>query len=100
VDAQPIWCGSAISPSRWSTQGGTFHEAEAAERSIAQILAKADAARDLHSAWINTNCNPKKGRARKSDSELAAEARYLNRLGQQLNVRCRLESANDSIAKW
>ena len=68
-------------------QGGTFHEAEAAERSIAQILATADAARDLHAEWINTNCNPKKGRERKSDSELATEARYLNSLGQHLKER-------------
>jgi len=66
---------------------GTFHEAEAAELSIAQILANAEAARDLHAEWINTNCNPKKGRARKSDSELATEARYLNRLGQRLQER-------------
>jgi len=68
-------------------QGGTFHEAEAAERSITQILTTADAARDLHTEWINTNCNPKTGRERKSDSELATEARYLNRLGQHLKER-------------
>jgi inosose dehydratase len=68
-------------------QGGTFHDPEAAQRSIAQILATADAARDLHAEWINTNCNPKKGRERKSDSELATEARYLNRLGQNLKER-------------
>ena len=37
--------------------GGTFHNPEAAERSIAQILTTADDARDLHAAWINTNCN-------------------------------------------
>jgi inosose dehydratase len=68
-------------------QGGTFHEPEAAERSIAGILTTADSARDLHTEWINTNCNPKKGRERKSDSELATEARYLNRLGQHLKER-------------
>ncbi len=68
-------------------QGGTFHEPEAAERSIAQILATADVARDLHAEWINTNCNPKPGRERKTDSELAIEARSLNRLGQHLKER-------------
>ena len=67
--------------------GGTFHQPEAAERSIANILETADSARDLHTGWINTNCNPKKGRERKSDSELATEARYLNRLGQHLKER-------------
>jgi inosose dehydratase len=68
-------------------QGGAFHESEAAERSIAKILETADSARDLHTGWINTNCNPKKGRERKSDSELATEARSLNRLGQHLKER-------------
>src|ERR1051326_3305986 len=69
-------------------QGGTFHDPEAAEGSIAKILTTADgAARDLHAEWINTNCNPKKGRERKTDSELATEARKLNRLGQHLKER-------------
>jgi inosose dehydratase len=68
-------------------QGGTFHDPEAAEHSIAQILTTADAARDLHAEWINTDCNPKKGHERKTDSELAIEARYLNRLGQHLKER-------------
>ena len=67
--------------------GGTFHDPAAAERSIAQILATADSARDLRARWINTNCNPKKGRERKTDSELATEYRYLNRLGQHLKER-------------
>ncbi len=64
--------------------GGSFHQAEGAERSIEQILATADAAGDLHTEWINTNCNPKNGGERKNDSELATEAAYLNRLGQHL----------------
>jgi len=64
--------------------GGTFHDPEAARRSIAQILTTADAAHHLDAEWINTNCSPKKGRERKTDSELATEARYLNRLGQHL----------------
>jgi inosose dehydratase len=68
-------------------QGGAFYEAESADRSIANILQTADRARDLHTEWINTNCNPKKGRERKSDLELATEARYLNRLAQHLKER-------------
>ncbi len=67
--------------------GGSFHDPETAERSIASILATADAARDLHAAWINTNCNPKQGRARKTDEELATEAANLNRLGRHLQQR-------------
>jgi inosose dehydratase len=67
--------------------GGSFHEAEAAERSIGQILAVADSVKDLHTGWINTNCNPKKGKERKTDHELTTEAASLDRLGQHLNKR-------------
>ena len=67
--------------------GGVFHDAEAAERSIGQILAVADSAKDLRTAWINTNCNPKKAKEPKSDHELATEAASLNRLGQHLKER-------------
>ena len=66
--------------------GGIFHDAEAAERSIAQILDVADVAKELRCAWINTNCNPKKGGG-KTDRELATEASSLNRLGQHLKER-------------
>jgi inosose dehydratase len=67
--------------------GGSFHEAEAAERSVGQILKVADAAKDLHAGWINTNCNPKKGKEGKTDQELSTEAANLNRLGQHLKER-------------
>jgi inosose dehydratase len=67
--------------------GGAFHEAEAAERTIAQILVTADAAKDLHAGWINTNCNPKARRERKTDAEVETEARSLNRLGEHLKER-------------
>src|SRR6516164_6946717 len=33
-------------------QGGSFHESEAAERSIGQILETADAAKEIHCEWI------------------------------------------------
>jgi inosose dehydratase len=68
-------------------RGGVFHEPEAAERSIAQILETADAAKELHCEWINTNCNPKPKRERKTDAELATEARSLDRLGKHLAER-------------
>jgi len=67
--------------------GGAFHNPEAAERSIAEILATADAARELHAGWINTNCNPKESRERKTDQELETEAGSLNRLGRRLKER-------------
>lgn len=67
--------------------GGTFHEANAVEQSITEILATADAARPLGARWINTNCNPKKARERKTDQELSVEASSLNRLGRQLKDR-------------
>src|SRR5579883_2855210 len=67
--------------------GGPFYDAESAERTIGQILTTADAAKDLHAGWINTNCNPKPKRERKTDMELDTEVRYLNRLGEHLKER-------------
>jgi inosose dehydratase len=67
--------------------GGTFHDAEAVEQTMVEILATADAAKELRAGWINTNCNPKKGRERKTEQELAIEASSLNRLGQHLKDR-------------
>ncbi len=67
--------------------GGSFHEAEAAGRSIEAILATADAARKLGARWVNTNCNPKRGREPKTEAELAVEAENLNRLGRSLRGR-------------
>ena len=67
--------------------GGPFYDAESAERTISQILATADAAKELHAGWINTNCNPKPKRERKTDMELDTEVRYLNRLGEHLKER-------------
>jgi inosose dehydratase len=67
--------------------GGPFYDAESAERTIGQILTTADAAKELHAGWINTNCNPKPKRERKTDAELDVEVRSLNRLGQHLKER-------------
>jgi inosose dehydratase len=67
--------------------GGPYYDAESAERTIGQILTTADAARELHAGWINTNCNPKPKRERKTDMELDTEVRYLNRLGEHLKER-------------
>jgi inosose dehydratase len=67
--------------------GGPFYDQESAERTIGQILTTADAAKELHAGWINTNCNPKPKRERKTDAELDTEVRSLNRLGQHLKER-------------
>ncbi len=67
--------------------GGVYYDAESAERTVAQILATADAARDVHATWINTNCNPKPKREHKSDAEVDTEVRYLNRLAEHLKQR-------------
>jgi inosose dehydratase len=67
--------------------GGSFHDAEAVEQTIGEILTTADASKELSAGWIDTNCNPKKGRERKTDHELAIEASSLNRLGQRLKDR-------------
>ena len=67
--------------------GGAFYESESAERTISQILATADAAKEVHAGWINTNPNPKPKRERKTDVELDTEVRYLNRLGEHLKSR-------------
>jgi inosose dehydratase len=67
--------------------GGPFYDQESAGRTISQILATADAAKDLHAGWINTNCNPKAKRERKTDAELDTEARSLDRLGEHLKER-------------
>jgi len=67
--------------------GATFHDADAVEQSIAEILTTADAAKKLGAGWINTNCNPKKNRERKTGQELTFEANSLNRLGRQLKER-------------
>jgi inosose dehydratase len=67
--------------------GGAFHDPEAAGSSLEAILATADTARPLGTRWVNTNCNPKRGRERKTDEELAVEAENLNRLGRSLRQR-------------
>ena len=41
----------------------------------------------MRCGWVTTNCNPKAKRERKTDAELATEARYLNRLGEHLKER-------------
>ncbi|HEY3841059.1 MAG TPA: TIM barrel protein [Bryobacteraceae bacterium] len=67
--------------------GGTLHERAAAEKTIAEALEFADAVKSLGVKAVNTNANPKAGRAPKSDGELAAQAAALNLFGEKLKDR-------------
>jgi inosose dehydratase len=67
--------------------GGSFHEPAAAAQTHDKALAIAEAAKDAGTVAINTNPNPKPKRERKTDDELAVQARELNRLGEALAKR-------------
>jgi len=62
--------------------GGTFHEAKAAEATIAEILKNAEFALKVSSPSITVNPNSKG--AEKTDDELKVQAEYLNKLGKGL----------------
>jgi inosose dehydratase len=64
--------------------GGAMHEPGAASSTRAKALEIASAARDAGTVAINTNPSPKPKRERKTDAELATQAKSLNRLGQAL----------------
>jgi len=68
----------------------TMHEARMAEHSIKTIVELAQATREAGVRGIVTNPSPKPNQGRKSDGELATQARYLNQLGgelQKLGIR-------------
>jgi len=65
----------------------TLHEAEPAERSVADIVELAQAVKGSGLRAIVTNPSPKPNQGRKSDAELDTQARYLNRLGGELQKR-------------
>ncbi|MFB3921394.1 MAG: sugar phosphate isomerase/epimerase family protein [Terriglobia bacterium] len=62
-----------------------LHEPRMAEHSIKTILELAQATRGEGVRGIVTNPSPKPHQGRKSDEELATQARYLNQLGGELN---------------
>lgn len=72
---------------RSSINGGTLHESGAADRTIAEALEYAEVAQRLGVKAVNTNANPKAGRAAKTDEELAVQAAALNRFGEKLRDR-------------
>jgi inosose dehydratase len=67
--------------------GSTLYEAEAAEKSIAEILELAEALEPAGLRALTTNPSPKPRQERKSDEELDLQARSLNRLGGELRKR-------------
>ena len=66
---------------------GPMYEAAMAEKTIAEAIETAEAARELGVKMILSNPNPKPNRGRKSDEELAIQARYVTRFGEELQKR-------------
>ena len=62
----------------------TLHDARLVEQSIKTIVELAQATKDAGVRGIVTNPSPKPNRGRKSDEELATQARSLNLLGGEL----------------
>jgi inosose dehydratase len=67
--------------------GLSLYDPEASRRSIQQTLEFAEMARGAGTRIILGDLSPKRNRERKSDEELANEAKFLNELGQQLQSR-------------
>jgi inosose dehydratase len=67
--------------------GGALHESAAADKTIAEALEYAEAAKKLGVKMVNTNANPKPGNAAKTDDELAVQAKALNTFGEKLHDR-------------
>jgi inosose dehydratase len=65
----------------------TMHEPAAAERSIKQVMELARLLKPHGTRVIVTNPSPKPDRAQKTDAELETQARYVDRLGDQLLQR-------------
>lgn len=68
-------------------RGGVMYDAEAAAKTLKDLLETAALAKKAGAVAINTNPSPKPQRGRKSDQELAVEAETLNRLGGELSRR-------------
>jgi inosose dehydratase len=82
--------------------GGTLHEAAAADKTINEALEFAESAKPLGVKAVNTNANPKAGRAPKTDEELAVQAKALNTFGEKLRdrgLRFQLHSHDPELAQ-
>jgi len=67
--------------------GLSIYEPEAARKSLEESLRVADTARSIGTRVFLADLNPKRKGERKSDEELANEAKYLNDFGKQLQSR-------------
>jgi sugar phosphate isomerase/epimerase len=67
--------------------GVRLHEPEAADKSLEESLKIADIARGIGTRIFLADLSPKRNRERKTDGELANEAKYLNEFGKQLQSR-------------
>lgn len=66
---------------------GPMYETAMAEKTLAEAIQTADAARELGAKMILSNPNPKPNRERKSDQELEIQTRYVARFGDELRKR-------------
>jgi len=66
---------------------GPMHAAAEAEKTIAETLRVAAAAKPAGATLLNFNPAPKPRKERKSDEELDAQARYVNALGEKLRLQ-------------
>jgi sugar phosphate isomerase/epimerase len=67
--------------------GGPMHTETAAEQTIAKCIEAAEKAKPCGAKALNINCNPKPKGERKSDDELAVQARAVDRLAQEMKKR-------------
>jgi inosose dehydratase len=82
--------------------GGPLDEDAAAEKTIAETLALAEMVKPLGAQWINVNPSPKPHSGRKSDEELAVQARHINRLAgrlKELGLRLQLHHHSPEMAE-
>jgi inosose dehydratase len=67
--------------------GGPVYTAADAEKTIAEALRVAAAAKAAGAHLLNFNPSPKPNKERKSDEELDAQARHVNALGEKLRLQ-------------
>ncbi len=67
--------------------GGAMHEEAEAEKMIARSIEIVERAKPCGLKALNTNPNPKPKRERKTDAELAVQARTVNRLAGEMHKR-------------
>jgi sugar phosphate isomerase/epimerase len=67
--------------------GGALHSDAEAQATVKKCIEVAEAAKPLGAKALNINCNPKPKRERKSDDELAIQAKAINQLAREIQKR-------------